>query len=264
MRTAILSDLHGNAIALAAVLADVERQGGADEYWVLGDLASSGPDPAGVVRRVADLPNLRVIRGNNERYLLGEEPPILAHAERVSGLTARKMMEIASSFAWARGVVTGAGLLPWIAALPATFRTVLPGGERLLAVHASLNSDDGDGFHPKLTDQQLTGMVAGAEADLIVCGHTHLPLKRRVNGVLVVNVGSVGLPVTADRRACYALLKADQHGCEIVHQHVAYDWDSAIAAIRASGYPDKEFLERAIRGDMRHHNAIDPAASGNA
>jgi len=258
MRAAILSDLHGNSIALRAVLSDIDGQGGVDEYWVLGDLAASGPDPAGVVAMVAALPQARVIRGNTERYLLGEDPPILTQADASPGLSVRKMMQIASSFAWARGVVTGAGWLPWIAALPLEFRLTLPGGLRVRAVHSSLTSDEDDGFHPKLTDESLAAMLAGCDADVIVAGHTHLPLKRRVGDVHIINVGSVGLPMTFDRRACYAILEANERAWHIEHRRVAYDWEAASGAIRASGYPDKEFLERAMRGEMRHRNALHP------
>ena len=64
MRLAILSDVHGNSIALDAVLADVSAAGGVDEYWVLGDHAALGPDPTGTIERLMALPNARFVRGN--------------------------------------------------------------------------------------------------------------------------------------------------------------------------------------------------------
>ena len=76
MRIAILSDIHGNSIALDAVLGDLERRGGADQHWLLGDLVAMGPDPIGVLERITALPNASFVRGNTDRYLVtGERPP---------------------------------------------------------------------------------------------------------------------------------------------------------------------------------------------
>lgn len=61
MRTAILADTHGNSFALDAVLADIQQRGGVDGYWILGDLASIGVDPAGVLERWAAQQNPALI-----------------------------------------------------------------------------------------------------------------------------------------------------------------------------------------------------------
>jgi len=77
MRLALLSDVHGNSIALDAVLADVDARGGADEYLVLGDLVALGHDPLGVLRRLRALPNVAFTRGNTDRYVVtGERPDV--------------------------------------------------------------------------------------------------------------------------------------------------------------------------------------------
>ncbi len=57
MKIAVLSDIHGNSVALDAVLRDISSQGGVDAYWVLGDLVALGPDPVGVLERLSKLPN---------------------------------------------------------------------------------------------------------------------------------------------------------------------------------------------------------------
>ena len=61
MRVAVLSDIHGNSIALDAVLEDIEDRGGVDEYWLLGDYVAIGPDPVGVIRRLLALPNATLV-----------------------------------------------------------------------------------------------------------------------------------------------------------------------------------------------------------
>src|SRR4051794_20720534 len=68
MRLALLSDIHGNLIALNAVLADIQAQGGVDAFWVLGDLVAVGPQPVAVLERISQLPNVSAVRGNTDRY----------------------------------------------------------------------------------------------------------------------------------------------------------------------------------------------------
>ena len=67
MRLAIFSDVHGNPIALDAVLRDVRERGGADGYWVLGDIVALGYDPVGVLEQLAALSGLVAVRGNTDR-----------------------------------------------------------------------------------------------------------------------------------------------------------------------------------------------------
>ena len=67
MRIALLSDIHGNSVALDAVLRDVQAQGNADEYWILGDLVAIGPDPIGVLERLSELEEAFYVRGNTDR-----------------------------------------------------------------------------------------------------------------------------------------------------------------------------------------------------
>ena len=69
-KIAILSDIHGNTIALDRVLEDIQAQGGADEFWVLGRCAALGFDPAGVLARLAGWPDeAAFLRGNTDRYI---------------------------------------------------------------------------------------------------------------------------------------------------------------------------------------------------
>ncbi|HEV2659453.1 MAG TPA: metallophosphoesterase, partial [Ktedonobacteraceae bacterium] len=75
MRIALLSDIHGNTLALDAVLADIAEQGEVDRYWILGDFSSLGYDPVGVLERITKLPNVSFVRGNHDRYTVTGERP---------------------------------------------------------------------------------------------------------------------------------------------------------------------------------------------
>ena len=75
MRLALLSDLHGNPIALDAVLADIEAKGSVDGYLVLGDLVAVGHDPGCVLERLVRLPGARFVQGNTDRYVVTGQRP---------------------------------------------------------------------------------------------------------------------------------------------------------------------------------------------
>src|SRR6516165_3793613 len=76
MRLAILSDIHGNPLALDAVLADIQSQGEIDMYWVLGDFAALGYDPVTPLEKITVLPHASFTRGNTDRYVMTEDLPV--------------------------------------------------------------------------------------------------------------------------------------------------------------------------------------------
>ena len=160
MRLALLSDLHGNPIALEAVLADVERCGGADAYLVLGDIVAIGHDPIAVLERLVALPGVRFIQGNTDRYVVTGQRPYPSFADVESDLRLiPRLVEVAHSFAWTQGMVTAAGWFDWLSALHLEDRVLLPDGTRLLAVHVAPGQDDGSGIHPALSDDELNALV---------------------------------------------------------------------------------------------------------
>lgn len=249
MRLALLSDVHGNTIALDAVLADVEDAGGVDRFWVLGDLAALGPEPVEAVALLTDLPGVALTRGNTDRYVTaGDLPPSwLEDASRDAALV-QHIVESAASFAWTRGMLQATGRLDVLTDLPLERRETLPDGTRLLGVHASPGRDDGDGIRPEQTDDELSTLLAGADADLVCTGHTHVFLDRTVGGTRIVNLGSVSLPHPDEPRASYAILDADEHGYRLEHRLVEYDHAAVRAAIASADPPGAAFLTGIFAG----------------
>lgn len=243
MRLAVLSDIHGNPIALDAVLADVAGQGGVDEYLVLGDLVALGYDPITVLQRLTSLPKVGFNRGNTDRYVVTDDRPA-ATDEAVA-------IEMANSFSWTRGYITAGGWFDWLEALPLEQRRVLPDGSRLLAVHAAPGTDDGAGVSPKQSDAELHRVVADSDADLVFVGHTHWPIDRTAGRVRIVNVGSVSNPWAPDLRASYALVEAGHSGWSVHLRRVDYDRQAVIAAIHAAHHPTPAFLTAWFRGERR-------------
>jgi predicted phosphodiesterase len=104
-------------------------------------------------------------------------------------------------------------------------------------VHGTPLSNDDD-IHPSITERGLKAKMGDAQADLVVCGHTHIPFVKKVNGVLVINCGSVGQPVDGDPRLSYAIVSSDDNGVSrgrIVR--VEYDSKRLVKALRETSLP---------------------------
>ena len=190
LRLVAFSDVHGNPSALDAVLADVEQEGGADVFWVLGDHAALGPEPVEALATLAALPDATFTRGNTDRYVLTGDLPPPSIGDPVQS---------AAFFAWTRGVLTAGGWLEWLDTHPLEVRLTVPDGTRVLGVHASPGLDDGLGLRAEQSEDELEELIAGCEADLVLVGHTHMPVDRTHRGVRLVNLGSVSLPMRETR-----------------------------------------------------------------
>jgi predicted phosphodiesterase len=249
MRLAILSDIHGNPLALDAVLADIQSQGEVDSYWVLGDFSALGYDPVTPLEKVTALPHASFTRGNTDRYVMTGDLPVQPEKALQDPALLPQVIEAARSFSWTRGYLSAAGWLDWLTNVPLAVRLTLPDGTRVLGVHASPGRDDGPGIGSKQSDHELEQRLAGCEADLVIVGHTHVPLDRQIGSRRAINLGSVSNPVTSGLQATYVLLDADEHGYHIQLRRVDYDREAVIRAIEQSHHPNPSFLISFMRGE---------------
>ena len=250
MKIALLSDIHGNSIALDAVLQDIARQGGVDQYLILGDLAAIGFDPLGVLERVHSLPNLFIVRGNTDRYVVtGELPaPTLTDLQSNPALVT-KFAEVNKSFAWTQGAIRSEDWFEWLELLPIEQRLTLPNGTCLLAAHASPGTDDGRGIRPDTSEQELQSMVNNVDADLVCVGHNHAAFEHCIGGVHVVNPGSVSNSFPPDLRASYAILNATESGYHFEYRRVDYDREAVVIQVQRLRHPAGTYITRFMRGE---------------
>jgi predicted phosphodiesterase len=260
VKLGVLSDVHANPIALDAVIADGTAQG-VDRWWVLGDLVNVGPEPIACLERLVALPDVSITSGNGERYVLTGDRPgpyfdeVVARPELLP-----VFVEVESSLSWTRGVVASHGWLDWLGDLPLETRLTLPDGTRLLGVHASPGRDESAGITPGRPEDELRADLEGADADIVLAGHTHQPTDRRVGDVRAVNGGSVSNPTTDDLRAGYVIVHADRHGHRVEHRRVAYDHEAFIARTERSGHPTADFILSFQRGRQIRHPSVRPGA----
>ncbi len=253
MRIALLSDIHGNLLALNAVLDDISKRGGVDEYWLLGDYCAIGYDPAGVLDRLQTLPNARFIRGNADRYVYSLDRPGPTVEQTKADLNLLPvLLEVAGTMAWTTGHLAARGWLEWLGSLPLDISLTLPDGTRVLLVHASPGLDDGDGLNPSLSDAELWEKIGDSDADLICIGHFHIPIDRTLKGKRVINPGCVSNPIGGmDTRASYAILEATESSHSITFHRVAYDIQATIALVKQTGCPGAGFIVRVLTVGMQ-------------
>ena len=179
---ALISDIHGNGVALDTVLADLARRG-VDQIVCLGDLAAGGPQPHEVIARVREL-GCPVVRGNADRWLLEGLP-------RGRSLETRRLGEVV---AWARARLAPDDL-DYLAALPQTLSVGAADGPGLFCFHGSPRADV-DSLLATTPAAELDQLMAEASQETLnAAGHTHLQLLRRHRDRLLINPGSVGLPL---------------------------------------------------------------------
>ena len=252
MKAAILADIHGTSIALKKVLEDIRSIGGVDEYWFLGDYVAIGHDPIGVLEQIYELSNARFIRGNTDRYICtGELPwPQFTDMEKEPAL-APLHINIVRSFSWTAGAISATGWLSWLKKLPLDARFTLPDGSKVLTVHSTPGTDDGTGIDLNISDGEVLRLLADVDADLVLVGHTHLPLDRTVGNIRVVNPGSISNPFPPDLRAGYAILEADKNGYEVSHRRVDYDREAVIKAVQEVNHPALEYITKFMKGENK-------------
>jgi predicted phosphodiesterase len=255
----LISDVHGNLVALQAVIADGQREG-VDSWWVLGDLVAIGPDPVATLDALRGLPNVAFVRGNTDRYVVTGDRPF-PHAEDVERDPSLRELFLAvdASFSWTRGAMSR-DELDWLSELPPSQQIVLPDATTVLGIHASPGSDDGIGITPHIPERELDRLLDRADADVICGGHTHQPTDRTVGARRAVNLGSVSNPITDELGATYVRIDADRHGHRLAHRRVSYDHDSVIERIGRSGHPEASYIARFQRGEHVQHRADRPGA----
>lgn len=191
MRLLCLSDIHGDADALAAVLATAERRG-YSRLVVAGDLCFPGAQPLETWRRLVRQGAL-CVQGLADRALAtldlsGIRPPQSDH-ERAR---LQRLEEVRAEL--------GELVLARLARLPAMERMALPDGGELVVVHGS-PADPTEPFTHDMDDDELSALIGDDPCDVIVCGGSHVPFEREVGGVRIINVGSVGEAVCGTRHA---------------------------------------------------------------
>ncbi len=255
MKVAVISDIHANAVALDAALADMEGNR-VDRIVCLGDLPALNPQTRAVMERIYAL-DCPVVRGNVDdripRHLSAHPASALAFRSVVGPTPDEIAGRLRDIEVWCAEQLTDADRA-WLLALPLTHDLPLGGDATLRCFHGSPR-DNLETIFPTTPDADLDDLLAGSEAAVMVCGHTHAPMVRPYRGNTIVNVGSVGravirVPMQRIRNAPwaeYGIITWESGRLSVDLRRVPFDLEKLIAAIDASGMPHAEWWEAESR-----------------
>jgi putative phosphoesterase len=238
MRLAVISDIHGNLVALEAVLTDIAQQH-CDQIICLGDVVEDGPNPRECLHKILEL-GCETIMGNTDERMLkfhGQTPD-----SSVEGVSHRRNF-------WSANQLDHADC-----ELIKTFKPFLNlelGGLSLIAYHGSPLSNT-DPIEQSTSSEELETFFTGHSADLFVGGHTHRPFCINHFEARVINPGSVGLPyrVPKDNKefrpfiAEYAMLEVRENDVGVDLRQVKVDPGLVRESVLQSAMPGtSEWLE---------------------
>lgn len=239
MRIALISDLHGNEVALRAVLADA-RRAGVDRVVCLGDVATLGPRPNEVIALLRELGCLCIV-GNHDAFLLDRR--------LIAGYTEAEI--VIEAVEWCREQLTPEDFA-FLRTFVPTAELPLDGAGTLFLFHGSPRSHTEDLLAttaPEVLDEALRGI----SATVLAGGHTHLQMLRQHRGALLVNPGSVGMPFkqyVGGRtpevllHAEYAIVAADGGTVSVDLRRVPLDRAALRAEAEATSNPFRVALMR--------------------
>ncbi len=219
MKIGLVSDIHSNLSAFKAVLKDMPS---VDTIICMGDMVGYGAQPNHVLR-LARSKKVRSTMGNHDYAALTQD---------VRGFNDRA----ANVAIWTSENLTTENS-EYLAVLPTSINLKI-GDKKIFVVHGSPRDPLNEYVFPNISNRDLVEVIKGVDADIILLGHTHIPMKRLIMGKIVVNPGGVGQPRDRDPRASYVVLSGGKE-IGISFRRVEYNIDASVAKIKAAGLPEE-------------------------
>jgi len=227
VRIAVLADVHGNLVALEAVLRDIAARG-AEGILHLGDLVGYGPRPDEVVGRLC-AEGVSGVVGDHDLALCDPDPEDRWRRDPAAPAPSLALQ----SCLWARARVRDE-TLSHLRSLPARIE-IAEGDTAFLFTHASPASPF-EALSDHTPEERLLAIFEATRAHVIVVGHTHTPGARALGGRVILNPGSAGMPWGCDPRASYLMLDTE-NGLVVEHIRVEFDVETAARESVTSGLP---------------------------
>jgi putative phosphoesterase len=240
-RIALLSDIHGNVLALEAVTKQIRRER-PDAVLVAGDLVLNGPDPNGAVDalRVLESEGALIVSGNTD-IAVGDFDYGAAFPQYQDGVPDT----ISAAAEWAHDEL-GDEQLDWLRRLPAERRIRTADDTLVLVVHASPGSQT-RGFDQALDANIIFERAAATDARVICVGHTHVPEVRDLGWKIIVNDGSCGYVFDGEPSASWAMIDIHEGNVTAEIRRTEFDAVTVANAISARGLPGDVYRAATVR-----------------
>lgn len=243
MKIAVISDIHANLEALKTVLKDIEEQK-CDKIFCLGDLAMAGPQPVETVDFIMKQKDWTIIQGNTDKLIVDFSQELFQNMLNTFPLMAKALREDVK--------VLRDDQKEFLKNLEPQKELEIE-GVKILLVHGSPRRNNED-ILPNLPIEEVEEIISGVKADLILCGHTHMPAGYQTRTKqTVINDGSVGRPMTEDLKSCYLILDINNGSFEAEHRLLDYDREKASKIMRERNFDGADGIaDMLIKPSPRH------------
>ena len=242
MKIAVISDVHANLHALTAVINDFQKRG-IERIFALGDYAMAGAQPVETMKFVLTQ-NWDMIQGNTDE--------LIAHYnDEVYNLVKKTFPVMGEALKYDVSILP-TEYIEFLKNLPKE-KFIEIDGVRIHLVHGSPRKNN-ENIYPNLKPEIVEEICSSSNADLILCGHTHIPCGYQLESKkTVINVGSVGRSMTEDAMPCYLLLDVKNKEYTAEHVFVDYDRDTVANIIRNHPYKGADKLAGMLYNTTKRH-----------
>ncbi len=246
MKIAVISDVHGNMQALHSVIKHIKLNK-CDKVIGLGDYAMAGPQPVETVDWFIEAKEEKgfiLIQGNTDKLIAEYDDGVYDVMKSKYPVMANALKNDVELLNWRQK--------DFLRSLPNQLNLNFE-GVNILLVHGSPRKNNED-ILPDTPLDVLEEMIKDVEADIILCGHTHIPCGfQTVSKKTVINVGSVGRPFTERPQACYLLLTLENGKFMVQHNFVKYDNEKAAEIMRTRSFEGADKIaDILITPETRH------------
>ena len=246
MKIAAISDIHGNVEAFNAVMEDIKKNE-CEKVFVLGDYAMAGPEPGEIIdffRNHADDSKYTLIQGNTDQMIVEYKTELYNTLKSKAPVMAEALKDDANTLSNSQKI--------FLERLPQQLE-ITEGGVKFLLVHGSPRRNNED-ILPTMSLPEVERIVNGVNADVILCGHTHIPCGfQTTDKKTIVNVGSVGRPFTTEPKACYLIIDAAYGRCVFTHKFIEYDKETAAQKMQTRNFKGSDKLAKTLLNPTERH-----------
>ncbi|MCE4614268.1 MAG: metallophosphatase family protein [Desulfurococcales archaeon] len=229
MKVLVISDIHGNSIALKEVI----KRNEFDELWVLGDLVDYGPDPGGVIDLIKELKPKFIVRGNHDHAAAFNVDCGCGPATHELSTVTREKITLQS---------LSKNELKWLSEIPLTLETELDGSNYYIVHGSPSNPLYGYLYYytgKTLLEDSLQGLGFRDNGEnTLVHGHTHYQGSMHYKNMLLINPGSVGQPRDGDSRAAYLVIEKGSQGDRFILGRIKYDIENVVKQVKTFDLPE--------------------------
>ena len=243
MKVAVISDIHANFQAFETVIKDLKEQG-CEKVFCLGDIAMAGPQPRLLINEVRKHSDWVVIQGNTDKLIAEYSNELYENVKNTFPVMANALKDDCQ--------IIEEDEKQYLKSLPEK-QSLIVEGVKVLLVHGSPRRNNED-ILPDMPIEKIEEIISGTKEDLILCGHTHVPCGYQTSTKqTVVNVGSVGRPMTQDGKACYAIIEFENGTFTVEHRTLDYDRETAAQLVGKRGFDGCDILSEMILHPKERH-----------